>query len=100
MLEGLKVKGDDKSIVITIKNGEEYLQFLSQWVGDSIFELQTSATIHMVSSIPFSIVHHRFAHPSSEVLRQIPKNMLLSPVFDIPREIPICPGCAKGKMTQ
>ena len=99
LLAGYNVTSDNKSIVLT-KNKKKALCFLPRWPGNSIFELQTSATIHMVSSIPFSIVHHRFAHPSSEVLRQIPKNILLSPVFDIPREIPICPGCAKGKMTQ
>ena len=54
----------------------------------------------MVSSILFSIAHCHFAHPSLEVLRQIPKNMLLPPNFDVPKEIPVCPGCAKGKMTQ
>ena len=54
----------------------------------------------MVSSIPFSIAHCHFAHPSLEVLRQIPKNMLLPPNFDVPKKIPVCPGCAKGKMTQ
>ena len=53
-----------------------------------------------VSSISFSIAHRRFAHPSPEVLRQIPKNTSLLPNFDVPKEIPICPGCTKGKMTQ
>ena len=97
--DGYIVTGDDKSIVLT-KNEIEAMCFLPRWPGNSIYELQTTVTVQTVSSIPFGIAHHCFAHPSPEVLRQIPKNTSLPLSFDIPKEIPVCPSCAKGKMTQ
>ena len=76
------------------------MRFLPRWPGDPIYELQTTASVRAIRSISFDIAHHHFAHPSPEVLRQIPKNMSLPPSFDVPKEIPLCPGCAKGRMTQ
>ena len=53
-----------------------------------------------IGSISFDIAHRCFAHPSPEILRQIPKNTSSPPNFDVPKDIPLCPGCAKGRMTQ
>ena len=99
LLAGYNVTSDNKSIVLT-KNKIEAMRFLPRWPGDSIYELQTTTTACAISSIPFDIAHHRFAHPSLEVLRQIPKNISSPPNFDVPKEIPLCPGCARGRMTQ
>ena len=99
LLAGYNITGDNKSIVLT-KNKKEALCFLPRWLGNSIFELQTSVTAYTVSSIPFSIAHCCFAHSSPEVLRQIPKNTSLPLAFDVPKEIHICPGYTKGKITQ
>ena len=99
LLGGYTVTSDDKSIVLT-KDKIEALCFLPRWPDNSIFELQTTVTAQTVSSISFSITHCCFAHPSPEVLRQIPKNTSLPPNFDVSKEISLCPGCAKGRMTQ
>ena len=99
LLAGYNVTSDNKSIVLT-KNKKKALCFLPRWPGNLIFELQTTITVQTVSSMLFSVAHHCFAHPSLEVLRQIPKNTSLPPNFDVPKEIPICSGCSKGKITQ
>jgi hypothetical protein len=53
----------------------------------------------MVSSIDYDIMHRCFAHPSMDVLRHASGNTQGFPSILIPRENPICPGCAEGKMT-
>jgi hypothetical protein len=54
----------------------------------------------MVSSIDYDIMHRRFAHPSMDVLRHASGNTQGFPNILIPRENPICPRCAEGKMTR
>ena len=54
----------------------------------------------MVSSIDYDIMHRRFAHPSMDVLRHASGNTQGFPNISIPKENPICPGCAEGKMTK
>jgi hypothetical protein len=52
-------------------------------------------TVHMVD---FEISHRCLAHPSPEVMRKARKHLKDCPQVDVPTEH-ICPGCAKGKMT-
>jgi hypothetical protein len=54
----------------------------------------------MVSSIDYDIMHRRFAHPSMDVLQHASGNTQGFPNILIPKENPICPGCAEGKMTR
>ena len=50
-------------------------------------------------SIDYNIMHRRFAHPLMDVLRHASGNLQGFPSILIPKENPICPGCALGKMT-
>jgi GAG-pre-integrase domain len=44
--------------------------------------------------------HQRLGHPSSDVLRQVSGHTTGGPAqLTIPKDIPICRGCAQGKMT-
>ena len=43
-------------------------------------------------------MHKRLGHPSKDVMAQLPKQCSGTSQFDIPKDTPICPGCAKGKM--
>src|SRR3981081_4688720 len=44
--------------------------------------------------------HHRMGHVSKNSLRHLLENTSGPESFKIPEKEPICPGCAKGKMTQ
>ena len=61
--DGYIVTGDNKSMVLT-KNKIEAMHFLPRWPGDSIYELQTTTSVWVISSISFDIAHRHFAHPS------------------------------------
>ena len=45
-------------------------------------------------------MHHRFSHPSKDVLQHASGTTLGFPSITFPHEEHICPGCAEGKMTR
>jgi hypothetical protein len=48
----------------------------------------------------FKIWHKHLGHPSKQAIERMPENTLRFPRnLIIPKDIPICSGCAKGKMT-
>jgi hypothetical protein len=56
-----------------------------------------SMTIFVVD---FKIWHKRLGHPSKQAIERMPEHILRFPRnLIIPKDIPICSGCAKGKMT-
>jgi hypothetical protein len=69
------------------------------WLSATLARADSFLASTMVSSIDYDIMHRRFAHPSMDVLRHASGNTQGFPNILIPRENPICPGCAKGKMT-
>ena len=50
-------------------------------------------------SIDYETMHHRFSHPSPDVLKKAQEHTLKFPSkVEFPMEIPICRGCAEEKM--
>jgi hypothetical protein len=70
------------------------------WLSAMLAHADSVLASTMVSSIDYDIMHRRFAHSSMDVLRHASGNTQGFPNILIPRENPICPGCAEGKMTR
>jgi hypothetical protein len=69
------------------------------WLSAMLAHADSLLASTMVSSIDYDIMHRCFAHPSMDVLQHALGNTQGFPNILIPRENPICPGCAEGKMT-
>jgi hypothetical protein len=69
------------------------------WLSAMLARADSLLASTMVSSIDYDIMHRHFAHPSMNVLQHASGNTQGFPNILIPRENPICPGCAEGKMT-
>ena len=82
----------------TLKSNQLEFRCMPHFLGQTIYWLNARPTMAhsllaklMVTSIDYDIMHRRFAHPSG--------NSQGFPSILIPKENPICPGCALGKMT-
>jgi hypothetical protein len=69
------------------------------WLSATLACADSLLSSTMVSSIDYNIMHRCFVHPSMDVLRHASENTQGFPNILIPRENPICPRCAKGKVT-
>jgi transposase InsO family protein len=73
-------------------------QFDTIYVAQSLVGAEQIAQLTTIHTVDFEISHRRLAHPSPEVMRKAMKHLKNCPRVDVPKEH-ICPGCAKGKMT-
>ncbi|KAJ3576496.1 hypothetical protein NP233_g369 [Leucocoprinus birnbaumii] len=48
----------------------------------------------------FDTLHRRLGHPSRNVMTQLRSNALNVPEISIPKQVPVCNGCALGKLHQ
>jgi hypothetical protein len=70
------------------------------WLSAMLAHADSLLASTMVSSIDYNIMHRCFAHPSMDVLQHASGNTQGFPNILIPKENPICPRCAEGKMTR
>jgi hypothetical protein len=71
--------------------------------GDNIFWLHAVITNvqegQCVYTVDYDTMHKRLGHPSKDVMSQVKKHCNGAPSdFEIPKQTPVCPGCAQGKM--
>ena len=71
------------------------------WLSARLTSKHSLLALSLVHTIDYDIMHRCFAHPSKDVLQHasgntqnFPSNMLF------PTSDPVCPGCAKEKMTR
>jgi hypothetical protein len=105
---GYLVNGSRQEITIVDSNTRTpVLWCIPQKPKDTIYQACThimrtkdhvlGATIFVAD---FKIWHKRLGHPSKQAIERMPENILRFPRnLIIPKDIPICSGCAKGKMT-
>ena len=66
------------------------------WLDTVISDAQAHATIYTVD---YTLMHKRLGHPSRDVLRHAKgKTKGFPHVLNFPKNTPVCPGCARGKM--
>jgi hypothetical protein len=105
---GLELRGSSSKLEFRTHKSNQ-LEFLCEphepgqnlyWLSAMLVRADSLLAMSMVSSIDYDIMHRRFAHPSMDVLRHASRNTQGFPNISIPKENPICPGCAEGKMTK
>ena len=101
--QGLLVRGDCKELAIC--NTISHTPFITCHPfgrGDTIYwlcaEIATVLEGQCIYSVDYELMHKRLGHPSKDVMAQFPKQSNGTKGFDMPKEIPVCPGCAQGKM--
>ena len=108
-LDGMTSRGDRRVISILRKNGENFLDFRPRFTDPTTFIIRCEepsredADLFKIAPTVFSIdyetMHRRFGHPSPDVLKKAREHTLKFPYkVEFPTEIPICRGCAEGKM--
>ena len=112
--DGNNVHGSSEQIsFIDKKDGKCVIQMRPIIKGDMIYysfthimrtndsvNSKNKAGIATIYVADFKIWHQRLGHPSQQALRRMPESTQKFPKdIIIPKDIPICPGCAKGKMT-
>jgi len=100
---GLKVWGSAKSLELIKKHDKAVMQCLPVQKADTIYWVKSQtvmlakanvATIHIAD---YDIWHKWLGHLSPKVLSKMPIGTQKFPWVQIPKFIPICPGCAQGK---
>ena len=99
---GLHVSGNAHQIDLNFKRNTlmtckpRNFGFTTYWLNARITDSQAHELIY---SLDYDLMHRRLGHPSKDVLihsrdkvKGFPKNI------KIPSDIPVCPGCAQGKM--
>jgi transposase InsO family protein len=101
---GLRVYGDAQSLVLhrkgspvpLIQGVPAFAGHTIYWLDSKIADTSAHATVYAVD---YTLLHKRFGHPSKDVLRHAKSHTKGFPQsLDFPKEAPVCPGCAQGKM--
>jgi transposase InsO family protein len=104
---GFELRGSSSKVEFRTHKSNQ-LEFLCEphepgqnlyWLSATLVHADSLLASIMVSSIDYDIMHRCFAHPSMDVRQHTSGNTQGFPNILIPRENPICPGCAEGKMT-
>jgi transposase InsO family protein len=103
--QGLHVSGDYRSISLLSKH-ETIISckpvFPGQtvyWLDASVSDIEAKNVYPCVYSVDHNLMHKRLGHPSRDVLQHSKDNTKGFPEgVTIPSKLPVCPGCAKGKM--
>jgi hypothetical protein len=103
--QGLRVSGDYCSISLLSKH-ETIISckpvFPGQtvyWLDASISDVEAKNVYPCVYSVDHNLMHKRLGHPSRDILQHSKDNTKGFPEgVTIPNKLPVCPGCAKGKM--
>ena len=106
---GSYIHGDINSIGIFNHHNQKMIECLKRNRSETVYWL-TSNIEHSsplrsiagltVHSVNYDTMHKRFAHPSKDVMSKVREHTLNFPKgLVIPKTVPICKGCAEGKMT-
>jgi transposase InsO family protein len=104
---GLLSTGTHHSIKV-LKGSKPFLTFHPKSELATIYVINTTLVareediflaLNTIYSIDYETMHRRLAHPSKEVLLRAQRHLKDFPDVEFPKEEPICPGCAQGKMT-
>ena len=104
---GNYVRGDAKKLGIYSTAHREVLACTPNVPGQTIYWAKTRVRNAAnfvgslsVYSVDYELMHRRFGHVSKQVLEKAKGNTQSFPSdLNIPSKIPICRGCAQGKMT-
>jgi len=101
---GLEVWRFTESLELIKKHGKITMQCLPVQRSDTSYWVKTQtvmpakanvATIHVAD---YNIWHKQLGHVSPKVLSKMPTSTQKFPWVQTPKFIPVCPGCAQGKM--
>ena len=70
------------------------------WLSVKLASADSLLAKSLICSVDYDIMHHRFGHPSKDVLQHASGTTLGFPSITFPHEECICPRCAEGKMTR
>ena len=98
------VRGDSRAIALCNTISETpYITCKPLRKGDNIFWLHAAISDvqegQCVYTVDYETMHKHLGHPSRDVMLQIKNHCNGAPSdFEIPKQTPVCPGCAQGKM--
>ena len=103
LANGAKVNGDVNFINVTYGDGKILAPFIPWRIDIGMYTLKAlllhaKPHLTLTNTISYNIVHQRLGDPSKDVLRHAHKPIKNLPDVEIPTEVPICPGCAMGKL--
>ena len=102
--QGLCIYGDAKAMILCKENSTvPQIQCVPARSGHTIYWLDsviTDARAHAtIYTVDYKLMHRQMGHPSKDVLCHAKgKTKGFPPHLDFPRDAPVCPGCAQGKM--
>jgi len=103
--EGLHVYGDAAGMnLFTRENNNVPLMRAEPWDSEMLFWLKAEQPslngVESVFTTDYDLLHRRLGHPSKDMQKQTQQHTARLPDVKIPCKMPICPGCALGKMSQ
>jgi len=103
--EGLRVYGDAAGMnLFTRENDKVPLMCAEPWDSEMLFWLKAEQPslngVESVFTTDYDLLHRRRGHPSKDMQKQTQQHTAGLPDVKIPCKMPICPGCALGKMSQ
>jgi len=103
--EGLHVYGDAAGMnLFTRENNDIPLMHAEPWDSEMLFWLKAEQPslngVELVFMTDYDLLHRHLGHPSKDVQKQTQRHTAGLPDVKIPCKMPICPGCALGKMSQ
>ena len=102
--DGLEVRGSSSCIALHKPDGRLFLTFYPREKDDTIFCVKSADSAQalsantLVSRVNYDTMHRRLAHPSRDVLTHARDHTNGFPQIIFPRDVPVCRGCAEGKM--
>jgi len=103
--EGLCVYRDAAGMnLFTRENNSISLMCAEPWDSKMLFWLKAKQIFlngaESIFSIDYNLLHRCLGHPSKDMQKQTQQHIAGLPDVKIPYKMPICPGCALGKMSQ
>jgi len=103
--EGLRIYGDAAGMnLFTRENNDVPLMCAEPWDSKMLFWLKAEQPslngVESVFTTDYDLLHRRLGHPSKDMQKQTQQHTAGLPDVKIPCKMPICPGCALGKMSQ
>jgi len=103
LLQGMRISGDALSISLLHKS-TNIIICKPLYTGSSIFVLeatpvQLDKSMLVIYKADYELMHKRLGHTSKDVLTNAPNCVKGFPKdLEVPSNLPVCPGCAQGKM--
>jgi len=105
-LQGLVEKSDKNKTTFLLKSGKTQLIGLPRhngepihWTLTQIVKPEIQIAQPTVNTVDYHTWHQRMGHPSKNIIKHTFENTKgFDPKISIPKDIPICTGCAQGKM--